>query len=113
MSSLLAAAAATAICGGAERINENVLTETAWTPPSVRALEAWQAAAGGDHGAVFLPVDRHGNVGKKRLSDKAVARIVQPTLPGERYDPAQYTGHSLRAGLATAAAIIGETKASA
>jgi integrase len=78
----------------------------------VRALETWRDAAGGDQGPVFRPVDRHGNPGHARLSDRAVARIVKRTLPGDGYDPRQYAGHSLRAGLATAAAQGGASERS-
>jgi len=76
----------------------------------VRALEAWRAAAGNDHGPVFVPIDRHQNIGLRRLSDKAVARIVKRTLPRDTHDAAQYAGHSLRAGLATAAALGGASE---
>jgi integrase len=76
----------------------------------VRALASWRDAAGGDSGPVFVPVDRHGNVGRTRLSDKAVARIVKRALPAGRYDPREYAGHSLRAGLATAAALGGASE---
>src|SRR5207249_1407354 len=78
----------------------------------VRALQAWQTAAGGDRGPVFLPLDRHGNVGRERLSDKAVARIVKRRLAAEAYDRSNYSGHSLRAGLATAAALGGASERS-
>jgi len=77
----------------------------------VRALETWRDAAGSDCGPVFRPVDRHGNLGQARLSDKAVARIVKRRLPAD-YDSAQYAGHSLRAGLATAAALGGASERS-
>src|SRR5579883_2797225 len=77
----------------------------------VRALEKWRDSAGGDGGPVFRPVDRHRNLGKARLSDKAVARIVKRTLPGN-YQAAEYAGHSLRAGLATAAAMGGASERS-
>jgi integrase len=76
----------------------------------VRTLATWRDVAGGDRGPVFLPVDRHGNLGKMRLSDKAVARIVKRALPADRYDTRQYAGHSLRAGLATAAALGGASE---
>ncbi len=77
----------------------------------VRALQTWRDAGGGDRGPVFRPVDRHGNLGQTPLSDKAVARVVKRALP-EDYDAAQYAGHSLRAGLATAAAIGGASERS-
>ncbi len=78
----------------------------------VRALETWRDAAGGNCGPVFRPVDRHGNLGPARLSDRAVARIVKRALPEDGYERAQYAGHSLRAGLATAAALGGASERS-
>lgn len=42
--------------------------------------------------------------GDHRLSDRAVARIVQGALTGAGIDATGYAGHSLRRGLATAAA---------
>jgi integrase len=76
----------------------------------VRALEAWRDEAGGDRGPVFHPVDRHGNLLPARLSDKAVARIVKRAVAAAGTDPADYAGHSLRAGFATAAAMGGASE---
>jgi integrase len=76
----------------------------------VRALEAWREASGEASGPVFRPIDRHGNVRNQRLSGRAVARIVKRSLPAGRYDAADYAGHSLRAGLATAAAMGGASE---
>jgi integrase len=70
----------------------------------VRALEAWRAAAAIADGALFRGVDRHGRLLPGRLSDRAVARVVQRAAAAAGLDPARYAGHSLRAGLATAAA---------
>jgi len=69
----------------------------------VRALRAWLTAAGVAEGALFRGVDRHGRV-LGRLSDKGVARVVQRAAAAAGLDPTKYAGHSLRAGLATAAA---------
>ncbi len=69
----------------------------------VRATRAWLTAAGVVEGAIFRGVDRHGNL-LSRLSDKGVARVVQRAAAAAGLDPANYAGHSLRAGLATAAA---------
>jgi integrase len=56
---------------------------------------------------VFRAVDRRGHIARSRLSDKAVALIVKRTAKAVGLDPTQFAGHSLRAGLATAAAISG------
>jgi integrase len=76
----------------------------------VHALEAWRDQAGGDQGPVFCAVDRHGNVGRARLSDRAVARAVQRAGARCGLDPAEYAGHSLRSGFATAAAAGGASE---
>ncbi len=74
----------------------------------VRALETWLAAAGILHGALFRPPSRRGEVLDTRLSDRAVARVVQRMAKRIGLAPARYGGHSLRAGLVTAAAKAGK-----
>jgi integrase len=73
----------------------------------VHAVQAWRELAGIAEGAVFRAVDRHGNVGRGRLSDRAVALVVKRAAAAAGLDPVQYAGHSLRAGLATSAAQAG------
>jgi integrase len=80
----------------------------------VAMLETWLQLGRINHGPVFRPVARkNGGVAPERLSDKHVARLVQKTalaaglrgdLPeGERRRA--FSGHSLRAGLASSAQI--------
>jgi integrase len=76
----------------------------------VRALAAWRDQAAGDAGPVFRPVDRHGNVGRTRLSDRAVARVVQRACRSCGMEGEEFAGHSLRAGFATAAAAGGASE---
>jgi integrase len=78
---------------------------TRWCP--VSAFDAWVAASGITEGAVFRPVDRHGHVSEARLSGEAVALVVRERVAAAGLDPAPYSGHSLRAGLATSAAQAG------
>ena len=73
----------------------------------VAALEAWLAASGIAEGAIFRPIDRHGHVHTGRLSGEAVALIIRERLEAAGIDPSSYSGHSLRAGLATSAAQAG------
>ena len=73
----------------------------------VRALRAWLAASELVSGALFRPIDRHGNIKPERLSSAAVARIVKRCAGAAGLDAEAYAGHSLRAGLATAAAAAG------
>jgi len=80
----------------------------------VAMLETWLRLGRISQGPVFRPVARkNGGVSAERLSDKHVARLVQKTalaaglrgdLPeGERRHA--FSGHSLRAGLASSAKI--------
>jgi len=80
-------------------------------PPScpVRALRAWLADSGIVEGALFRGVKNDGTL-LGRLSDKGVARVVQRRAQAVGLDPARYGGHSLRAGLATAAAAAGKSE---
>jgi integrase len=73
----------------------------------VRALQTWLAVAGITEGPVFRPVTRHDTVRPQRLTDHSVALIVKRAATSVGLDPTLYAGHSLRAGLATAAAQAG------
>jgi integrase len=70
-------------------------------------MRAWLEASGIAEGAVFRGITKSGRVTDDRLSDKAVARAVKATVGALGLDPAEYSGHSLRAGLATSAAKAG------
>jgi integrase len=76
-----------------------------WCP--VAALDAWLAASGIVEGAIFRPVDRHGRIHDARLSGEAVSLVVRARVAAAGLDPTWYSGHSLRAGLATSAAQAG------
>ena len=76
-----------------------------WCP--VAALDAWLAASGIAEGAIFRPVDRHGRFHDARLSGEAIALVVRGRVAAAGLDPTRYSGHSLRAGLATSAAQAG------
>ncbi len=73
----------------------------------VRAVRTWLASAAITEGPLFRGVDRHDVLAKTRLCDKTVARVVKHAAQTAGLDPARYAGHSLRAGLATAAAQAG------
>jgi integrase len=76
-----------------------------WCPAG--ALEQWLARSGIVQGALFRPIDRHGRIGLKPLSGGAVCLIVKERFHAIGIDPTGYSGHSLRAGLATSAAQAG------
>jgi integrase len=74
---------------------------------AVAILQEWITASGIIEGALFRPVDRHHRVAAKRLSGEAVCSIVRERVQAAGIDPRSYSGHSLRAGLATSAAQAG------
>lgn len=73
----------------------------------VRAVLAWIDDAEIEEGPLFRAVNKHGHVGETRLSDKAVANVVQRSLRGAGKSARGYAAHSLRAGLITQAAMSG------
>lgn len=73
----------------------------------VQSLEVWLSEAKLEQGAVFRGIDRYGRVHERRLSDRAVALIVKRALEAAGRDASEYSGHSLRAGFATQAAMAG------
>lgn len=73
----------------------------------VRSLRRWLELAGITHGPLFRPVDRHGRISPARLSAAGTNRLVQRAVARTGVDPRPYSAHSLRAGLATAAAEAG------
>jgi hypothetical protein len=74
----------------------------------VRAVRAWLEAAAVTDGPLFRRVDRHGRRLPDRLGDRAVALAVKRAATPASLEPARYAGHSLRAGLATAASNVPE-----
>jgi integrase len=73
----------------------------------VQALEQWFARSGVKAGPVFRAVNRHGMIAAERLSGEAVSIAVKERVAAVGIDPAGYSGHSLRAGFATSAAMAG------
>jgi integrase len=76
-----------------------------WCPVGV--LEHWLDKSGIVEGALFRPIDRHGRMQAKPLSGEAACLIVKERVHAVGIDPSGYSGHSLRAGLATSAAQAG------
>ncbi|MBK8994136.1 MAG: tyrosine-type recombinase/integrase [Myxococcales bacterium] len=77
----------------------------------VLALRRWLDLAGITAGPVFRSINIK-NVLGPRLSDRAVAEIIKKRVAAVGLDPERYSGHSLRAGLATSAAKAGKTERS-
>jgi site-specific recombinase XerD len=72
----------------------------------VRALNDWLAVLKTDKRPLIRPVNRGGRILDERLSDRAVALVVKRLTAGQGIE-GDFSGHSLRAGLATAAASAG------
>jgi integrase len=64
-------------------------------------------SSGITEGPVFRPIDRHHRVGPMRLSGEGVCLVIRERVQAAGIDPKNYSGHSLRAGLATSAAQAG------
>lgn len=75
----------------------------------VRALKAWFAESHISHGAIFRPIDKYGNIRLGTLTGRSVARIVKQRAKEVGIPSESISGHSLRSGLATAAARAGKS----
>ena len=67
----------------------------------VRAIKQWLEAAHIESGPLFRPVNRHGTVLEGRLTPQSIALVVKRVMKALKMDPAQFSGHSLRAGFVT------------
>lgn len=75
----------------------------------VRTLRTWLELRGDWDGPLFVHIAAGGRVTRRRLNARQVARLVQRTAKAVGLDPEAYAGHSLRAGLITAAAGAGKS----
>ncbi|MFH1494752.1 MAG: site-specific integrase [Pseudomonadota bacterium] len=73
----------------------------------VMAIKEWLAQSGIKSGSLFRRVSRYGSVMDQGLSAQSVALIVKARALAAGLNAAQFSGHSLRAGLATSAATAG------
>ena len=73
----------------------------------VKALKHWQEISGDSEGFIFRPVNRHDQIADNPLTPHAVAQIVKRIVGLTGRDPELYSGHSLRAGFATAGTLQG------
>lgn len=78
----------------------------------VRIIRAWIEHAGITGGPLFRSINRHGQVQADRLSGIDVARVVKKLAQRAGLRAAKYSGHSLRAGHATSAAMAGASERS-
>jgi site-specific recombinase XerD len=79
----------------------------------VRALENWLERSNITYGYLFTRVGRWGGeVTGTPISDHQLAKIIKRLAHAAGLDPSSFSGHSLRSGLATAAAEGGATERS-
>jgi integrase len=77
----------------------------------VRALEAWLERSNITYGYLFTAIGRWGGeVTAKPICDHQLAKIIKRLAVSAGLDPALFSGHSLRSGLATSAAEGGATE---
>jgi integrase len=76
----------------------------------VRAFRAWRALNNGPSGPMFRRIRGHATLGA-RLTDRSVALIVKDAATRIGLNPADFAGHSLRAGFVTSAADGGASEA--
>ena len=71
----------------------------------VTALRVWLQAAGITDGPLFRRISSRGAVGDAALSDKTVVRLIKRTAKAAGLNEKRYSGHSLRRGFLTSAAM--------
>jgi len=76
-----------------------------WCP--VKALEDWLANAAITEGPIFRQINRHGHISPQPMKPEAVSIVVRERVASIGLNPTLYSGHSLRAGLASSAAEAG------
>jgi integrase len=98
---------------------ETVICPCVDMPTACEALDRWVKLAGLEPGApVFRPITKGERIGPDRLTDRSVARIIKARVRARALATgkskaeadqlaAKFSGHSLRAGYATAAAMLG------
>lgn len=78
---------------------------TRWCP--VAHLWSWMELSAMSEGPVFRGIDKGGTINSERLSSDAISLILRGRAKLAGFSPEGYSGHSLRAGLATSAAMAG------
>lgn len=74
---------------------------------AVTALERWIETRGREPGPLFTRLHRGGRMSGERLRPQAVSIVVKRAALASGLNPDTFSGHSLRAGLATSAALAG------
>jgi hypothetical protein len=77
----------------------------------IKALRKWLKAAKITEGPAFRGVDRHSNVSSAGLHRDSIAAIFKTVAARAGMNATNIVGHSVRAGMATQAALIGSSRA--
>lgn len=72
----------------------------------VRAMQDWINIGSIQEGPLFMPINRHGQKSTEAMTSHAVAVIIKKHAPNKEM-AIELSGHSLRAGFATTAAMAG------
>ncbi|MEV0298586.1 site-specific integrase [Nocardia sp. NPDC050710] len=85
------------------------LADAPETDPSIHRCHGFTGTALADDSGLplFPTINRHGTVGADPISGRAVAELVKRYAARAGLDPDLFSGHSLRAGFATQAALGG------
>lgn len=78
----------------------------------VRALGLWLQTAGIQEGPLFRAITKAGTLGATPLTDRAVVNIIKQAATDAGLNPTAFSGHSLRSGFLTSAAMAGKDLAS-
>jgi site-specific recombinase XerD len=73
----------------------------------VKAVRAWLQASGITTGPLFRAVTKGGRISGARLSDRSVANVVKAGAGRVGLNARDFSGHSLRSGFLTSAALRG------
>lgn len=76
----------------------------------VRTMRSWLDQAGIATGPVFRAIDRYGHLSGQALHADSIGFLVKRAAGAAGFETADYAGHSLRAGLATQAAMNGASE---
>ncbi|WP_133743665.1 site-specific integrase [Actinorugispora endophytica] len=95
--------------GGADRVRALLAHDTDAQDPVGHRCHTYTGTdlADGSARPVFPAVDRHGTIRGRAVSDRAVAELVKRYARRAGLDPSVFSGHSLRSGFATQAALGG------
>ncbi|GAB3209104.1 site-specific integrase [Marinactinospora thermotolerans] len=95
--------------GGPAAVRALLEAESDGQDPRVHRCHVYPGTdlADGTGRAVFPAIDRHGRIGQRAISGRAVAELVKRYAERAGLDPSAFGGHSLRSGFATQAALGG------